>query len=95
VEIAPGAALDVAGNCKGKQSLKTKLITLSGIGDKAQLSQHGIKPIVHLPGVGTNLQDHDEVSHIWELEQNHTIFNNCTVLYTTETDPCLEQWIED
>jgi choline dehydrogenase len=35
------------------------------------------------------------VSHIWELEQNHTIFNNCTVLYTTETDPCLEQWIED
>lgn len=29
---------------------------LSGIGDNAQLSQFGIEPIVHLPGVGTNLQ---------------------------------------
>jgi hypothetical protein len=28
VEITPGAALDVAGNFKGKQSLKTKLITV-------------------------------------------------------------------
>jgi choline dehydrogenase-like flavoprotein len=29
---------------------------LSGIGDKAQLQQHGITPVVHLPGVGANLQ---------------------------------------
>ena len=29
---------------------------LSGIGDEAQLSQFGIEPVVHLPGIGTNLQ---------------------------------------
>ncbi|KAJ7796783.1 hypothetical protein B0H14DRAFT_2467358 [Mycena olivaceomarginata] len=48
---------------------------LSGIGDREQLSEHGIKPIVHLPGVGTNLQDHDEVSNIWTLKKNHTLFD--------------------
>jgi choline dehydrogenase-like flavoprotein len=29
---------------------------LSGIGDKYALAQHGIGSVVHLPGVGTNLQ---------------------------------------
>ncbi|KAJ7253467.1 hypothetical protein C8J57DRAFT_1237276 [Mycena rebaudengoi] len=67
---------------------------LSGIGDEQQLRQHGIAPIVHLPGVGKNLQDHDEVSNIWTLKQNHTILNGCTVLYTPEDDPCLQMWIE-
>lgn len=38
------------------------LLMLSGIGDKTQLSEHGI-PLVHdLPGVGENLQDHLDVS---------------------------------
>lgn len=38
------------------------ILLLSGIGDKAQLDQHGI-PLVHdLPGVGENLQDHLDVS---------------------------------
>ncbi|KAJ6561800.1 hypothetical protein B0H19DRAFT_1233669 [Mycena capillaripes] len=111
VEIAPGAALPVASNFRGKQPLQTQTITvryeviisagvfqspqlLSGIGDRDQLSQHGIEPIVHLPGVGSNLQDHDEVANIWTLKQNHTLFNGCTVLYTPEDDPCLEFWIE-
>ncbi|KAJ7917033.1 choline dehydrogenase [Mycena leptocephala] len=113
VEIAPGAALAVAGNFKGKHHLKTKTVTvrheviisagvfqspqllmLSGIGDRDQLSQHDIEPIVHLPGVGTNLQDHDEVSNIWTLKQNHTLFEGCTVLYTPEEDPCLKYWTD-
>ncbi|KAF7337022.1 Choline dehydrogenase [Mycena venus] len=113
VEIAPGAALAVASNFKGKQHLKTKTVTaryeviistgvfqtpqllmLSGIGDKEQLSQYGIKPIVHLPGVGANLQDHDEVANIWSLKQNHTLFEGCTVLPDPKEDPCLEFWIE-
>ncbi|KAJ6577050.1 hypothetical protein DFH09DRAFT_1361354 [Mycena vulgaris] len=116
VEIAPGAALAVAGNFQGKQDLKTELITvrheviisagvfqspqlliylpgqLSGIGDQSELSQHGIESIVHLPGVGTNLQDHDEVANIWTLKQNHTLFNGCNILYTPEEDPCLKFW---
>ena len=35
-----------------------KLLMLSGIGDLAQLAQHGIAPVAALPGVGQNLQDH-------------------------------------
>ncbi len=35
-----------------------QLLMLSGIGDEAQLRQHGIPVVHHLPGVGKNLQDH-------------------------------------
>ncbi|KAJ6507740.1 alcohol oxidase [Mycena vitilis] len=113
VEIAPGAALAVASNFRGKSPLKTEVVTvrheviisagvfqspqllmLSGIGDRNQLLHHGIKPIVHLPGVGTNLQDHDEVSSIWTLKQNYSLYEGCTILYSPESDPCLKFWTE-
>ncbi|KAF7358312.1 Oxygen-dependent choline dehydrogenase [Mycena venus] len=77
-----------------------QLLMLSGIGDKDQLSQHGIEPIVPLPGVGANLQgespapNHDEVANIWTLKQNHSLFDGCTVLSDPEQDPCLEFWVE-
>ncbi|KAJ7025768.1 hypothetical protein C8F04DRAFT_1238986 [Mycena alexandri] len=71
-----------------------QLLMLSGIGDPDQLSQHGIEPIVSLPGVGTNLQDHDEVANVWTLKQNYTVFDGCTVLYSPEDDPCLKFWID-
>ncbi|KAJ7767169.1 hypothetical protein B0H16DRAFT_1521096 [Mycena metata] len=71
-----------------------QLLMLSGIGDPDQLSQHGIEPIVNLPGVGTNLQDHDEVANVWTLKQNYTMFDGCTVLYSPEDDPCLKFWID-
>lgn len=35
-----------------------QLLMLSGLGDQKELSKHGIEPLVHLPGVGKNLQDH-------------------------------------
>ena len=35
-----------------------QLLMLSGIGDADALTQAGIEPIHHLPGVGRNLQDH-------------------------------------
>ncbi|HJM35633.1 MAG TPA: choline dehydrogenase [Acidimicrobiales bacterium] len=38
-----------------------QLLQLSGIGPSSVLSQAGISPIVDLPGVGENLQDHLEV----------------------------------
>ncbi|KAJ6536188.1 GMC oxidoreductase-domain-containing protein, partial [Mycena capillaripes] len=43
---------------------------LSGIGDSAQLNKFGIPSIVHLPGVGSNLQDNDELAMVWEFKQN-------------------------
>lgn len=38
-----------------------QLLQLSGVGDADYLRSLGIKPVVHLPGVGENLQDHLEV----------------------------------
>ncbi|UTV28848.1 GMC family oxidoreductase [Photobacterium atrarenae] len=38
-----------------------QLLLLSGIGDQAQLKQHQIPLVHHLPGVGENLQDHLDV----------------------------------
>lgn len=35
-----------------------KLLMLSGIGPAEHLAEHGITPVVDLPGVGQNLQDH-------------------------------------
>jgi len=35
-----------------------KLLLLSGVGDGAQLAEHGIRERLHLPGVGRNLADH-------------------------------------
>jgi len=47
-----------------------KLLMLSGIGDEAQLRQHGIKTQVHAPEVGRNFQDH--ILHggcLWEPKE--------------------------
>ncbi len=35
-----------------------QLLELSGIGDSARLAELGIEPLLHLPGVGENLQEH-------------------------------------
>ena len=52
-----------AGNvilCSGAIS-SPQLLQLSGVGPTAILNKFGIKPVVELPGVGENLQDHLEV----------------------------------
>ena len=38
-----------------------QILQLSGIGNSQELEGLGIKPLIHLPGVGENLQDHLEV----------------------------------
>ncbi len=38
-----------------------KLMMLSGLGPADHLKAHGLSPVVDLPGVGENLQDHHEV----------------------------------
>ncbi|MGN8119113.1 GMC family oxidoreductase [Labrys sp. 22185] len=49
-----------------------KLLMLSGIGPAAQLSRHGIGIHADLPGVGQNLQDHIEISLIYQLNGPHS-----------------------
>ncbi|WP_155770687.1 GMC family oxidoreductase [Mycobacterium asiaticum] len=53
-----------------------KLLMQSGIGDQAQLHQHGIPVVAHLPGVGQNLQDHVRFDCVWESEEAVTPHNN-------------------
>lgn len=43
--------------CAGALS-SPHVLMLSGIGDGGMLQHHGISPLVHVPGVGKNLQDH-------------------------------------
>ncbi|ARM92251.1 glucose-methanol-choline oxidoreductase protein (plasmid) [Rhizobium sp. CIAT894] len=44
-----------------------KLLMLSGIGPATELKRHGITVHADLPGVGKNLQDHVEISLIYQL----------------------------
>ncbi|KAF8069145.1 alcohol oxidase [Lyophyllum atratum] len=71
-----------------------QLLMLSGIGDEEHLRQYGIEPTVNLPGVGTNLQDHDEISVIWRMKNNYTILSGCKFLSDPDQDPCLRNWLE-
>ncbi|XP_063368711.1 glucose dehydrogenase [FAD, quinone]-like [Cydia amplana] len=56
-----------------------QLLMLSGIGDAEHLKELGIHPIVNLPGVGQNLQDHVAMGG------NSFLFDNP---YTNGTDYC-------
>jgi choline dehydrogenase len=53
-----------------------KVLTLSGIGDAAELQRLGIPIIQHLPGVGQNFQDHFGVGCVWEYRQPLAPCNN-------------------
>jgi choline dehydrogenase-like flavoprotein len=46
-----------------------QLLMLSGIGDAAHLSAHGIDVVQNLPGVGKNLQDH--VDYVFVFQSKH------------------------
>ena len=46
-----------------------KLLMLSGVGDRDELSRHGIPLVRHLPGVGRNLQDHVSFGCTWEYKE--------------------------
>ncbi|TFK91941.1 GMC oxidoreductase [Polyporus arcularius HHB13444] len=57
-------------------SVKTPhILLLSGIGDAAYLSSVGINPIVDLPAVGQNLQDHPYLRISWLVNSTDTLDN--------------------
>lgn len=49
-----------------------KLLMLSGIGAAEHLKKHDIPVVADLPGVGQNLQDHVEMSLIYQLNGPHS-----------------------
>ncbi len=50
-----------------------QILQLSGIGPASQLRQHGIQPIVDLPGVGENLQDHLQIRMVFKVSGVKTL----------------------
>jgi choline dehydrogenase len=68
-----------------------KLLKLSGVGPKEELSRFNIPLVKDLPGVGTNLQDRYEVGIIGQAPTDFFLTKDCTFGYTSP-DPCLEKW---
>ncbi|MGO4427330.1 GMC oxidoreductase, partial [Streptomyces sp. MCAF7] len=68
-----------------------KLLMLSGIGNQAELASLGIPDVVHLPGVGQNLQDHILLKGcIWEYRVPEAPRNNAAEFaFFAKSDPTL------
>ena len=50
-----------------------QILQLSGIGPTPLLQQHGITPVIDLPGVGGNLQDHLQIRAVFKVEGVKTL----------------------
>ena len=50
-----------------------QLLELSGIGQAGLLQQHGITPVIDLPGVGENLQDHLQIRAVFKVKGVKTL----------------------
>ena len=66
-----------------------QLLMLSGIGPKAELERHRIPVRLHLPGVGTNMQDRYEVGIVYRLKQEWEVLKGAT--FSTD-DPQGREW---
>lgn len=73
-----------------------QLLMLSGIGDSDELREFGITPVVHLPGVGKNMQDRYEVGVISEMSKPFSLLKGTTFeappLDGSPGDPAFIQW---
>jgi choline dehydrogenase len=50
-----------------------QILQLSGIGNAADLKSKGVEPIVDLPGVGANLQDHLQIRAVFKVQGVDTL----------------------
>ncbi|KAJ8127422.1 hypothetical protein O1611_g6214 [Lasiodiplodia mahajangana] len=68
-----------------------RLMLLSGLGPKEQLSSLGIPVVRDIPGVGENLQDHPESIIMWELKkpvpQNQTTMDSDAGIFLRREAP--------
>ncbi|KAF1830697.1 choline dehydrogenase [Decorospora gaudefroyi] len=71
-----------------------QLLKLSGVGPSDELEKFNIPVVVDLPGVGTNLQDHYEISVQGKAPSNFTALKGCT-FGNSSPDPCLNRWNTD
>ncbi len=58
-----------------------QLLQLSGIGPGALLHQHGIAPMLDLPGVGANLQDHLQIRSVYKVQNVKTLNTQAASLW--------------
>jgi choline dehydrogenase len=49
------------------------ILQLSGIGEGSHLQRHGVTPLVDLPGVGENLQDHLQLRMVYKVQGVKTL----------------------
>jgi len=49
------------------------LLQLSGIGNPSHLQSIGVQPVIDLPGVGENLQDHLQIRTIFKVKHTNTL----------------------
>jgi len=66
--ICSGEVLLAAGAINSPHLLQT-----SGIGPASLLADQGITPVVDLPGVGANLQDHLQIRTVYKVQQCRTV----------------------
>ncbi len=50
-----------------------QILQLSGLGPAELLKQHGIEPVIDLPGVGANLQDHLQIRSVFKVQGVDTL----------------------
>jgi choline dehydrogenase len=50
-----------------------QILQLSGLGPAELLKQHGIEPVIDLPGVGANLQDHLQIRSVFKVQGVQTL----------------------
>jgi len=67
-----------------------QLLMLSGIGPAPHLREHGIEPVVDLPGVGGNLQDRYEMTVVTEHDRPFAVFDGKT--FGERRDPGMAEW---
>ena len=70
-----------------------QILKLSGIGPKKELDAHHIPTVVNLPGVGTNLQDHYEISTVVQFKDNFELTERCTYQPLNNSDPCWAEYV--